>query len=232
MLGLVDDARRVAHWVVGAPVEAWRYATRSVPLYRSEVTVAADEDLLDVSTLPAHLAQDVQRAHHGSGPEFHRTYSARIVGSGEDAAAALRGLSRGFGDASPGGMTEVEEPDRVLRVGDEVSIHLAGPWDAPVRVVDTTPTSFRFVTLDGHMEAGEIQFHAHDAEDGAIEFTIESWARSATRAFAALYHPLGLGKAIQLHMWATVLERVAERCGGQIEDGIRVVTRRKEHVDG
>ncbi len=35
---------------------------------------------------------------------------------------------------------------------------MPGPWDGPVLVVDQTPTSFRFATLKGHLEAGQIEF--------------------------------------------------------------------------
>ncbi|HEX3925196.1 MAG TPA: hypothetical protein VHY31_23150 [Streptosporangiaceae bacterium] len=35
---------------------------------------------------------------------------------------------------------------------------MPGPWDGPVRVVHTGAASFRFATLAGHLEAGEIEF--------------------------------------------------------------------------
>ena len=54
--------------------------------------------------------------------------------------------------------TRRELTDRGL--GAEFLVHMPGPWDAPVRVVERTATSFRFATLRGHIEAGEIEFRA------------------------------------------------------------------------
>ena len=52
--------------------------------------------------------------------------------------------------------------------------------DGPVRVVERTQTSFRFATLEGHLEAGQIEFSAR--YDGPmLEFRIESWARAGDR---------------------------------------------------
>ena len=81
------------------------------------------------------------------------------------------------------------EPGR-MRVGDEYLVRMAGPWDGPVRVIERTPTSFRLVTLDGHLEAGQIRFCA-EPRDGLIEFEIESWARSSGRAVHLLYDRCG-----------------------------------------
>src|SRR5581483_8231512 len=59
--------------------------------------------------------------------------------------------------------------------GDEFLVRMPGPWDGPVRAVEVTETSFRFVTLQGHLEAGQIEWRATDAEGGLV-FNIESWA--------------------------------------------------------
>lgn len=232
--GPLQRVRRVLYWARGTPVEVWRYASRSVPLYRTSVQVHPDEELLDASLLDERLGAGVQPAACGTGPEFRRSFAARIVGVNGDAERVMRELSRDFASTTPEGICEVDQPDGSGRlvVGDDVRIKLAGPWDAPVRVVDTTRRAFRFATLDGHMEAGEIEFRAMDEAHGVVVLEIESWARSATRAFAALYHHLGIAKEVQLHMWATVIERVAERSGGTIDDGIRVITRQRDTAHG
>ena len=41
-------------------------------------------------------------------------------------------------------------------------------------------SSFRLATLDGHLEAGEIEFRAETDGDG-LRFEIESWARAGDR---------------------------------------------------
>jgi hypothetical protein len=227
----VASARRAVRWSLGAPLELWRYVSRDVPVHRSEV--AAPDEVFEVTPLSSALADGVQPITSGVGPYFHRTYTVRIEQPLLAPEQVIGGLERNFGGTTPGGMVEVDEPEAArYEVGDELRIHLSGPWDAPVRVIDTAPARFRFATLQGHMEAGEIEFRATaDEVTGELEVTIDSWARSADHAFAMLYHPLGIAKEIQLHMWATVLERLAARSGGTIVDGIRVVTRRRDLAD-
>ncbi|WP_165978593.1 DUF1990 family protein [Actinomadura darangshiensis] len=116
---------------------------------------------------------------------------------------------------------------RRLEVGDEYVVHMPGPWNCPVRVVERTPVSFRFATLHGHMEAGEIEFRARDVPDGLV-FTIESWARSADRLAYVLYERLGIAKEMQLHMWAHFCTRAAEMSGGRIVGDVEVSTERAD----
>ncbi|MBC7460257.1 MAG: hypothetical protein H7287_02745, partial [Thermoleophilia bacterium] len=48
------SARRLARWGVGAPVEAWRYATRGVDVHRTEIE--SIDEMFEVSRLPRRLA--------------------------------------------------------------------------------------------------------------------------------------------------------------------------------
>jgi hypothetical protein len=59
-----------------------------------------------------------------------------------------------------------------------------------------------------------------------IVFEIESWARSATRAVDLLYDTLRVSKETQLHMWTSMLQRIAELAGGRVTRGIDIHTRR------
>jgi uncharacterized protein (UPF0548 family) len=113
-----------------------------------------------------------------------------------------------------------------MTVGDEYVVRMPGPWDGPVRVVDATPTSFRFATLHTHLEAGQIEFRTRREEDGLLIFEIESWARAGSRLSNLLYHHMRMSKETQLHMWTSVLEHVAKRSGGRITRGIDIHTRR------
>jgi len=110
--------------------------------------------------------------------------------------------------------TVTGELARNLKVGDELVVKLPGPWNGPVRVIDQTPTSFRFATLRGHMEAGEIEFRTSIDHRGFLEFRIESWARSGDPLFHLLYGRLVVGREIQQHMWAQFCGRVANASGG------------------
>ncbi|MGH9226246.1 MAG: DUF1990 family protein [Acidimicrobiales bacterium] len=111
-----------------------------------------------------------------------------------------------------------------MQVGDEFLVRMPGPWNRPVRVVDATPTSFRLATLDGHLEAGQIEFRAEDDDDEVV-FTIESWARSGDRLSKALYQHVRMSKEVQLHLWMSILERLAPLSGGRLAGGIGVETR-------
>ncbi len=77
--------------------------------------------------------------------------------------------------------------------------------------------------MQGHLEAGQIEFRASAAEPGeagdTLRFTIESWAQSGDRFSNLLYHRIGMSKEVQLHMWISFLEGVAKLSGGTIDDG-------------
>jgi uncharacterized protein (UPF0548 family) len=107
---------------------------------------------------------------------------------------------------------------------------MPGPWNGPVRVVEVTPTSFRYATLDGHLEAGQIEFSAAD-DDGALRFRVESWARSGDRLSNLLHEHLRMAKEVQLHMWTSFIERVADVTGGRLTGGIVIETRRLDEPD-
>ncbi len=112
----------------------------------------------------------------------------------------------------------------MVAVGDEYLVRMPGPWDGPVRVVAREETSFRFVTLEDHLEAGQIEFSAH-REDGLLIFEIESWARSGDPLMSLLYYHLRMAKETQLHMWISLLERATKRSGGRMTRGIDIHTR-------
>ena len=98
------------------------------------------------------------------------------------------------------------------------------PAMRPRRVVETTPASFRFATLDGHLEAGQIEWRARD-EDGVLVFEIESWARGGDRLSYLMHDRLRMAKEVQLHMWTSVCEKVARLAGGRVTGGVDIETR-------
>jgi uncharacterized protein (UPF0548 family) len=102
---------------------------------------------------------------------------------------------------------------------------MPGPWDGPVRVVERGPRAFRLATLEGHLEAGQIEFSV-DGEDGLTRFSIESWARGGDSFSNLLYHHFRLAKEIQFHMWTSFLEGVVRLSGGTRKGGFRIRTRR------
>ncbi len=101
-----------------------------------------------------------------------------------------------------------------------------GPGTGPVRIVDRGDLWFRLATLEGHLEAGQIEFRA--VPGNPVGFEIESWARSADRVSNLLYHRIGMAKEVQFHMWISFLEGVVAVSGGRMTGGIQSDTWRIE----
>jgi hypothetical protein len=163
----------------------------------------------------------------GAGPLFHRVYRARIRETDVAPEALMATITEDPDRVAPSEFASFHKvlgDEGAMLLGDEYVVRMPGPWDGPVRVVARTPSSFRFATLDGHLESGQIEFSAR--RDGLLEFRIESWARAGDRLSNLLYDRLRMSKEIQLHMWTSVLERVAELAGGRLTGGIEIRTRR------
>jgi Domain of unknown function (DUF1990) len=218
-------------WPVGIALTSWHYMWRTTPMHRSEQPgSAADRP----PPLPDGLSFDeLQLPDDGVGPLYHRLYQVRIreVHESPETLVSLLGA-----DLNRAGPTELARFFKVsgqagaLAAGDEFLVRMPGPWDGPVRVAEATSTSFRLVTLAGHLEAGQIEFRAWE-RDGELWFAIESWARSGDRLSNLLYHHLRMAKEVQLHMWTSFLEQVAELAGGRITGGIEIVSRKLQVAD-
>jgi Domain of unknown function (DUF1990) len=218
--------RTATRWPPGIVLTSWRYMWRTTPLHRSETAGRLPNDA--PPALPDGVPRnEVQHPAAGSGPLFHRVYRARIRDARVDPDALIATIAEDPDRVAPSefaSFNKVHGREGGMAVGDEYVVRMPGPWDGPVRVVERTPASFRFATLDGHLEAGQIRFSAAAGE--LLEFTIESWARSGDRLSDLLYDRLRMSKEIQLHMWTSVLERVAELAGGRLTGGIEIRTRR------
>jgi Domain of unknown function (DUF1990) len=228
----VGPARRagtVARWPLGMGLAFWRYLWRTMPLHRSDEDGSPDRDL--PPPLPGGLADGrIQRPEDGSGPLFRRRYRVRIVGGALTPEELMGELLRAPNRAAPievAVFRKTRGGEGPLAVGDEFVVRMPGPWDGPVVVVDRTPTSFRFATLSGHLEAGQIEFRT-SADGDAVRFQIESWARSGDRLSRLLFDRVKLAKEMQLHMWTHFCERAAKLAGGRIQGGIAIDTRRVE----
>jgi hypothetical protein len=176
---------------------------------------------------------EVQLPEHGAGPLFHRRYRVRIRDAKYTPEELMALVSGGPDRVAPtefASFQKVRGEDGRMALGDEFVVRMPGPWDGPVRVVDVQPTSFRLATLAGHLEAGQIEFTAAREGDRLV-FHIESWARSGDRLSDLLYDRVRMAKEIQLHMWTSLLERVARAADGRITGGIEIETRRVDDGD-
>jgi hypothetical protein len=215
-----------ARWPVGVLATAWAYVWRTVPLHRRERAGSLPAD--GPPPLPAGVDRDgLQGPQAGTGPLLRRRYRVRVRDARIGATALIEQVRDDPNCVAPGGLAHFLKTtggDGPLRSGDEFVVRMPGPWDGPVRVLEADEHGFRFATMDGHLEAGQIAWRARD-EDDRLVFEIESWARPGDRVSALLHHRLRMAKEVQLHMWTSVCERVARRAGGAIDGGIDIETR-------
>jgi hypothetical protein len=223
---LARRVRTAVRWPPGVALTSWRYMWRTTPFHRSEVAGSLPADA--PPPFPDDVSRaDVQHAADGVGPLFHRVYRARIRDARlgpEDVIARITADPDAVAPSEFASFTKVHGQEGAMRVGDEYVVRMPGPWDGPVRVIERTPTSFMFATLADHLEAGQIRFTSGAGE--LLEFRIESWARAGDRLSNLLYDRLRMSKEVQLHMWTSVLERVATLAGGRLTGGIEIRTRR------
>ncbi|HEY2192781.1 MAG TPA: DUF1990 family protein [Actinomycetospora sp.] len=221
--------RLALRWLVGMGVMAYSYLREPVPIHRVEE--CGDPDDLAPPVSDALLDDRSQPSESGHGPLFRRRF--RVVVDQPDASAAEL-VARVAGDltvllpAEVAAVSPRTESRALPGPGDEFLVRMPGPWDGPVRVVHRDEGRMRLATLRGHLEAGQIEFRATDAEDGSLVFEIETWARPATATVRLLYTDLRLAKEMQLYTWVRSCEAAADLAGGRVRDGVDVLTRRVE----
>lgn len=214
-------------WPAGILLTSWSYVWRTTPLHRRELEGDPARD--GVPPLPPGTAPEgIQAPDDGSGALLRRRYRARIGGAELDARGLFAQVRADPNVVVPGSLARFRKDrgpeDAPLALGDEYTVHMPGPWNGPVRVVEVSDTAFRFATLEGHLEAGQIEWRASDRDD-ELWFEVESWSRPGDRASELLHHRLRMAKEVQLHMWTSVLEKAARRAGGRLRDGIDIDTR-------
>ncbi len=225
----VPTSRRVATaatWPIGIALTSWHYLWRILPVHRSEQEGSLDVDL--PPELPGNVSHaEIQLPRDGFGPLLHRTYSCTIADTAMTADELTAQLSADPNRVAPWQLARFRktcgEPGR-MSLGDEFLVHMPGPWDGPVRAIDVRPDRFRFATLAGHLEAGQIEWRAW--HDGTLQFAVESWSRGGDRFSAFLHDRLRMAKEVQLYMWTSVVERVPRLAGGRLLGGVHVQTRR------
>jgi uncharacterized protein (UPF0548 family) len=223
----VKQLSTAAHWPVGILLTSWRYMWRTTPVHRFEKDGSSSAD--GPPALPAGAdREELQPPSDGAGPLLHRIYRTRIAGARITAQELMKRIMADLDEVAPtefASFQKVEGDEGGMAVGDEHVVRMPGPWDGPVRVVAAEQDTFRLATLEGHLEAGQIEFRVSPDRDG-LEFSIESWARSGDRLSDLLYSHVRISKEVQLHMWTSTLEKVVKLAGGQMRGGITVITRR------
>jgi hypothetical protein len=227
-------ARRWAQWPFGIMLVTVRYLRALGDIDRSfECRQSPAPPLRDSAD-----GTEVQSVEEGVGAVFERTYRVRIADSTQSPEELLAFVTSNFNRATPVEVAEFAErrpKGDGPEVGSEYEIRMPGPWNGSMRTVGRTPTSIRLATLDGHMEAGQIEFRTSWADpasttngDRDLIFEIYSVARSADRAFNALYSYLPVAREMQLYMWIHFCCRVAEMAKGEVVGKPEVRTVRYE----
>jgi hypothetical protein len=227
MAKIIGYLTLLAGWLMGMALVSWRYLWQTTPLHRDEVRVRTDER--SPPEIPRELLDErCQPDTAGVGELYHRLFSVRIENGAlrstelmarvkkDPNCAALTEVARFF--KTRGGMDD-------MRLGDEFVVRMPGPWNGPVRVVGCGTDRFRFVTLKGHLEAGQIEFRVLP-QGTALRFEIETWARPSSRLVNLLYAQLRLAKEMQLNMWVRYCLSIADVCGGRASGGVNIETRR------
>jgi hypothetical protein len=220
-----------ATWPIGVLWTSWDYLWRTTPLHRSEVVRSAVQ-LPPEITYPGGIDRaEVQGVERGRGPLFHRRYLTHVRDPQVSADELMARVRRDLNRPAPTGFARFQKVlgrKGQMAPGDEYVVRMPGPWDGPVRVVAVKPTSFRLATLNGHLEAGQIEFRAGPADRGELRFEIESWARSSGWLSNLLYHRLRMSKEVQAHMWISFLEGAVALSGGRMVRGVTIQTERIE----
>ncbi|WP_370549471.1 DUF1990 family protein [Hymenobacter sp. BT559] len=181
----------------------------------------------------ADLSHAEQPANTGSGPWLERRYYIDLERPRLSPTQLMTQVQADLPHFSPELLADFKKEEGAenapLRVGDEFRIKILGPWNGSVRVTDVGPTSFEFITLEGHPEAGRIRFEAHylDERPGELRFEIRSRARSRDGLVAFAYDTIGGGLLVQEATWVAFCQRVAAASGGQALGAVVVDTMRR-----
>lgn len=172
---------------------------------------------------------DVQLPEDGVGDLFHRRYSVVIDHPRLKRQALMDRIKTDFPEFCPKLLADFKKTQghpQIMRVGDEYSIGILGPWNGEVRVTEVGKTQFTFVTLEGHPEAGQITFALvqEPTRPSAIRFEINSWARSRDALVNLSYEGIKIGKEVQKNVWSSFCEQVVVASGGEQVGDIEVVT--------
>jgi uncharacterized protein (UPF0548 family) len=213
-------------WPAGVALTAWRYMWATTAVHRWVMAGSWPADAPPALPDGFHRS-DLQTWEEGTGPLLHRIYRTRFTASPVGAAELMSLLREDMDRVAPTELASFRrvEGDGPMREGDEYVVRMPGPWDGPVAVLSVDERSVRLGTLQGHLEAGQIEFRARDDHRG-VTFEIESWARSGDRLSDLFFTRIQFSREVQLHMWTSVLRNVVDLAGGRMEGGIVVTTRR------
>jgi hypothetical protein len=193
-------------WAVGMPLATLRFLIRRTPVEDREVRHRPDRPDGE-PTVRRRYRVRVER------PRLSPGQLAAIVVADPNVVLPVEVIRFEHRDGGP-------EP---LRAGQRRMIHMAGPWNGPVRVLAAGEEGFRLAGLKGGAQRGEVAYRV-TGDDEAIDLEVGITQRSASRLYDLVYHRLGLARRIERHTWSHVLERSAQLAGGRPPERVIVET--------
>ncbi len=203
--------------------------------YAANVRTQHEETHAIPAPFSEHTAHHLERqySHEGVGPYFYRSYSATIKNAQQSPAALMEHIKNNLNDYAPSELAVFEKigGSKDFNTGDLYDIHIAGPWNGPVLVLENGATEFVLATRKGHLEAGEIRFSlatvpAMDPTPERLCFKIESWSRSKDSAVDLAYDKLKVAQIAQTSMWIVFCRNVVQYSGGELIEEINVHTQK------
>lgn len=203
--------------MAGVPLATFRFLRREVPI--EELQGPGRSGSLPIEDPDAEHREN----EHGVGPVLHREYAVSIRAPKLAPAKLLAIIAADPNVIAPTevmrfGKTRGEIGD--LRIGDELLIRMAGPWNGPVRVTERWEHGFRLAAVRGHAQLGQMELRAR-GKDGQIAMEIQTRERAAGPVFHLLQR-IGLVRRMQTHIWGEMLENAARLAGGEPPERITV----------
>ncbi|MBW3607346.1 MAG: hypothetical protein KY463_03150 [Actinobacteria bacterium] len=138
-----------ARWPLGVLITGWDYLWRTTPMHRREEPGSVPDDM--PPPLPAGTDHtDVQGVEDGVGPLMHRCFTTRVREAELDGAQLIAAFGGEPNRAAPTALArfvKLRGAEGELRVDDEFTVRMPGPWDGPVRTIEARQASFGFATL-------------------------------------------------------------------------------------
>jgi anti-anti-sigma factor len=147
---------------------------------------------------------------NGFGQLWHKTYRMRLSGVSAEPRQVVDLCKERLSDFWPSrNRLTLPPPGIVPGAVGFIKLRLPGgvPLATGIRVLHVAETSFTFVTLSGHMEAGWITFGAY-TEEGTTVVQVESLARTGDPLYEIGFVLLGHGE--QEKFWRSTLEALAK----------------------
>ncbi len=241
----------VPEMVAKLGVQAAELVGMALPVTDDQLVMLAEENLIPpgqrnaltdvLGVTPTSLDEGLRRLadsipeklpSEGTGHLHRERFWADIRGSRLSPEELLLLVRHHFAILPPESLVTVgAEPRTPDSMEEGATLTLAVPLrgNVQVRVEEATPRAISAVTVEGHFFAGVIRFVVEEPEPGVTRFEVRTYNRAAN-----LFDRVALrtvGKVAQYQTWATVVQEIVDRSGGQAPDGVQRVDETMEEGD-